>query len=91
MMTLNNKPSEVPQTGVAPDHTHRRWSCVAPMMTPRASFRLAVVENVLYAIGGEDGEGELLDSVERYDPSCDAWFEAEHMRLPFGMADFAVN
>lgn len=68
-----------------------RWGCAASMNTPRANFRLISYGGVLYAIGGEDAQGEGLATVERYDPSCDAWFEVPEMRLPDTISEFAVS
>jgi N-acetylneuraminic acid mutarotase len=43
------------------------WSAGASMLTARGYFGLAVVDDVLYAIGGSDGEN-MLDVNERYLP-----------------------
>ncbi|KAK6043770.1 kelch repeat protein [Cooperia oncophora] len=40
------------------------WEYVAPMKTPRSGFGVAVLDNLLYAVGGYDGKN-LLSSVER--------------------------
>ncbi len=47
--------------------TDNSWVSGDPMLTPRAYFGLAVLNDVLYAIGGFDGQ-EWLDINERYQP-----------------------
>jgi len=48
--------------------TDNSWVSGDPMPTPRAYFGLAVLNDVLYAIGGFDGQ-EWLDINERYQPA----------------------
>jgi hypothetical protein len=48
------------------------WTAVAPMGSERSRVGVAVVEGVLYAVGGSDG-GSALSSVERYDAAADKW------------------
>ena len=47
--------------------TSNSWSSGDPMPTPRANLGLAVLNDVLYAIGGFDGQ-KWLDTNERYQP-----------------------
>lgn len=49
------------------------WSTKAPMPTPRSDFGVAVVNGVLYAIGGVNGPDGVLSKVEAYDPVSDTW------------------
>jgi N-acetylneuraminic acid mutarotase len=49
------------------------WQYVAPMRTPREKPRLLQSGRYLYAIGGADGTGRSLASMERYDPVSDSW------------------
>ena len=47
------------------------WSPIASMGTARDSHAAAVIDGLLYAIGG--WAGDSLSSGERYDPAADAW------------------
>ena len=48
-----------PQTG--------EWKLVAPMSKRRCGVGVAVLSDLLYAVGGHDGQS-YLNSIERYDP-----------------------
>lgn len=66
-----------------------RWSAVAPMPTARAYLQVAVVNGVLYAIGGyDDDRSAYLDRVEAYDPATNAW--TERAPMPTARGDFGV-
>ena len=45
--------------------------CRAPMPTPRSDLVVAVIHDLLYAVGGNDGAP--LATVEVYDPTTNAW------------------
>lgn len=62
------------------------WAMMAPMKQPRAHFGLEVVNNKIYAIGGENGRvlgdvqhpglgigSSVLASNEEYDPTINIW------------------
>ncbi|VDM26515.1 unnamed protein product [Hydatigera taeniaeformis] len=51
------------------------------MHYPRIGLGVAVVNRLLYAVGGFDGE-RRLSSVERYDPEADAWSEVAPLNRP---------
>ena len=48
------------------------WSTSAPMPTPRSGFGVAVVDGIIYAIGGGNTSGNL-DTVEAYEPATNTW------------------
>ncbi|VDN24649.1 unnamed protein product, partial [Gongylonema pulchrum] len=48
------------------------WHCVTPMSKRRCGVGVAVLDNLLYAVGGHDGQS-YLNSVERYDPAIHQW------------------
>jgi N-acetylneuraminic acid mutarotase len=54
------------------------WMPRADMPTARLGVRAAAVDGIIYAIGGWAGDtatcwGELLSTVEAYDPAADTW------------------
>lgn len=50
------------------------------MSTRRSSVGVAVLNSLLYAVGGYDGVArQCLNSVECYDPVSDLWSEVEPM------------
>ncbi|CAI5439262.1 unnamed protein product [Caenorhabditis angaria] len=50
----------------------KTWQCVAPMSKRRCGVGVAVLNNLLYAIGGHDGQS-YLNSIERYDAVTNQW------------------
>ncbi|XP_072940971.1 kelch-like ECH-associated protein 1B isoform X2 [Epargyreus clarus] len=64
------------------------WRPCSPMSTPRHRVGVAVMDGLLYAVGGSAGS-EYHKSVECYDPEKDAWTYAAAMgsaRLGVGVA-----
>ncbi|CAB3407173.1 unnamed protein product [Caenorhabditis bovis] len=55
-----------------PNRSGCAWSCVAPMSKRRCGVGVAVLDQLLYAIGGHDGLS-YLNSIERYDPVTNKW------------------
>lgn len=54
------------------DPTTNTWTKKAPMPTPRLYHSLGVIDQILYAVGG-DGEQGLVSAVEAYDPATNRW------------------
>src|SRR5439155_526290 len=54
------------------DPASNTWTTKASMPTARGGLGVAVVNGVLYAVGGEDG-ASLLATVEAYDPTSNTW------------------
>lgn len=48
------------------------WAVMSPMKKPRCGVGVAVLNNVLYAVGGHDGEA-YLNSIECYHPREGIW------------------
>lgn len=48
------------------DGSTRVWRCVAPMSKRRCGVGVAVLNQLLYAVGGHDGQS-YLNSVERFE------------------------
>lgn len=71
------------------------WTPRAPMILPRALLAAAPAGGQLYAMGGSDGffaGSTPLASVERYDPTTDAWTMRAPMSAPRqGLAAGTVN
>ena len=75
------------ESGVALDSGERYdilrngWSDIAPMSSAREGVAVAVVNNVLYAIGGYDIRS-TFNTVERYSPDEDRWSLVASMSVP---------
>lgn len=54
------------------DPDNDRWTLVQPMHFKRLGVGVAVVNRMLYAIGGFNGEARLT-SIECYHPENNAW------------------
>jgi DNA-binding CsgD family transcriptional regulator/N-acetylneuraminic acid mutarotase len=54
------------------------WGTKAALPKKLSNYALASYEGQIFLFGGWDGE-KVLDSVYRYDPSLDKWFEGESM------------
>lgn len=52
------------------------------MITARALFTLAIAHGYMYAIGGVGQDGNMLNTVERYDFECNVWTVCEQMNFP---------
>ncbi|NXL53196.1 KLH18 protein, partial [Podilymbus podiceps] len=60
------------------DPIANRWEKCQPMTTARSRVGVAVVNGLLYAIGGYDGQLRL-STVEVYNPEMDSWSKVESM------------
>lgn len=54
------------------------WERCQPMRTARSRVGVAVVNGLLYAIGGYDGQSRL-STVEVYNPEMDSWTRVSSM------------
>ena len=54
------------------DPATNAWSPIASMGSARYAHAAAVVDGLLYAIGGYDGSS-YVSSGERFDPGANAW------------------
>ncbi len=61
------------------DPSHGGWIDVADMGKGRYGHSMVVLDGLIYAIGGSDGDTRL---VECYDPSADAWTPVAPMLTP---------
>lgn len=65
-----------------------QWRPCSPMSVPRNRVGVAVMDGLLYAVGGSAG-AEYHNSVECYDPDQDTWTSVKSMhikRLGVGVA-----
>nr|XP_020633243.1 kelch-like protein 18 [Pogona vitticeps] len=60
------------------DPIANRWEKCQPMMTARSRVGVAVLNGLLYAIGGYDGQLRL-STVEVYNPDTDSWSKVASM------------
>ena len=60
------------RSGERYDPVANTWSPIASMGTARRNHAAAVIDGLLYAIGGWDGSSHL-SSGERFDPAANAW------------------
>ncbi|NXI38270.1 KLH18 protein, partial [Galbula dea] len=60
------------------DPIANRWERCQPMATARSRVGVAVLNGLLYAIGGYDGQLRL-STVEVYNPETDSWSKVESM------------
>ncbi|KAE8595538.1 hypothetical protein XENTR_v10015790 [Xenopus tropicalis] len=60
------------------DPIANRWEKCQPMTTARSRVGVAVVNGLLYAIGGYDGQSRL-STVEVYNPDTDTWTKVGSM------------
>ena len=49
------------------------WIKIVPMNTARMYHSLASLNGMIYAIGGQDGNNRVLNTVECYNPKTDNW------------------
>lgn len=69
------------------DPATNRWTFKQPMPTPRKNFGIAVYDNKIYCIGGEEiyrneSRAPLTNVNEVYNPATDTWETKEPMPTP---------
>ncbi|XP_064478409.1 alpha-scruin-like [Ornithodoros turicata] len=60
----------------------KSWDRVADMRHARACHGMAVVNDKIMVVGGKDDSGEILQSVEVYNPASDSWLPYRNLPLP---------
>lgn len=71
----------LPAAAIATPDESSRWQRRADMPTARYGLASVLVNNQIYAIGGETNE-DVTNFVERYDPSIDKWFRGSDKPTP---------
>jgi hypothetical protein len=65
----------------------RQWQSLAPLQQPRYNHTVAVIDNFLYVVGGNNTNG-LVTTVERYNYAESAWSEQmPSFCSPYGVAN----
>jgi N-acetylneuraminic acid mutarotase len=62
------------------------WTSLAPMKEARYAAASAVLDHYLYVFGGIGSDDNVLQSVERYDSTQNAWQIMDKLRLPCKLA-----
>jgi len=63
------------------DPDRDRWRARAPMPTARGALAVGVIDEKIYAVGGEAG-GKAVNALEMYDPVTDTWQRLPPMPTP---------
>jgi hypothetical protein len=71
-----------------PNGQNPTWTTMAPMLTSRLGPAVAVVNNKIYAMGGQISGGSVTASTEVYDPVANTW--AASVAMPTGRVGFAA-
>jgi N-acetylneuraminic acid mutarotase len=84
--------ADVPGSGAvnvveAYDPSTNTWTAVAPMPTPRSHLGVAVIDGIVYAVGGQSGTNHLA-TVEAYDPAANQW--TTRAPMPYELGALAV-
>lgn len=58
------------------------WEIVASLNQPRGRIAAAVLDGVIYAIGGNTVPGTIFDVVEKFDPDSGVWVEVAPLNHP---------
>ena len=90
---MAGQPTETPAPWLQSyDPQGDQWTARAAPPTARFQFRIAAVDGLLYALGGQDWAHGLLRTVEAYDPATDTWTtKAPMLRGRVWMAVAVVN
>jgi hypothetical protein len=74
------------------DPTTNTWAAKAPMPTAREHLAVAVVNGVLYAMGGMPAYSQTTNAVEAYDPVTNRWTTKAPMPTAcYGLGAGVVN
>ena len=58
------------------------WATRAPLGVARQEVAVAELGGLVYVIGGFDGAGSIVDTVEAYDPLGDSWSSVASLPVP---------
>ena len=66
------------------------WTSRTDMPTPRRNMSAAVLDGIIYVIGGNPGSSGGLKTVEAYDPATDSWTTKSPMSVARGGLSISV-
>lgn len=72
------------------DAAAQAWTAAAPVPMPLSRPMPAVVDGLLYLVGGDDANGEPTTAAFRYDPTADTWTTLPPMPAPASGAPTAI-
>ena len=75
---------------ISPPYTAQAWATMAPMPTARSGHMVASVNGKIYAIGGWIYSGDVLNTVEEYNPATNTWTTRATMPTARARAGIAV-
>lgn len=75
---------------ISPPYTAQAWATMAPMPTARSGHMVASVNGKIYAIGGWIYSGDVLNTVEEYNPATNTWTTKATMPTARARAGIAV-
>ena len=55
------------------DANKDKWSYVSSMITERSKHAACVMNNKIYVVGGMNASGEVVKTIECYNPLTDSW------------------
>ena len=79
------------------DNQEAGWKTAASLPNPRGHLSAAVINGIIYAIGGQHGHDDGIvdqNTLEAYDPATDTWTEKQAMPYPrshFEPGHFVLN
>lgn len=78
-----------PRSAPAGVHLEPRWEMRTPLQAALARLGVGAIDRTLYVVGGENAEGETVDTVAVYDLQSNEWRKAAS--LPQPLANSAVT
>lgn len=70
----------------APHVAAQTWHFSDPLGTPRTGAAVTALDGVIYVMGGQDGQGNILETVVRFDPALGFWERVPSMNQPRAFA-----
>jgi hypothetical protein len=68
-----------------------QWESISHLNFAREGITAVVLDDYIYAIGGDSGPGMVSNAVERYDPAVNQWMVVDSLNHPRTYAAAAVS